>query len=93
MAMFERNCRGWAKANDGHSSADIGSALAGYALRFVTLGALFGFAASAQQNHGPQSEAAAPAAGSTPASPSRASPSQNVSRWQQALVARLDVSV
>ena len=58
-------------------------------LCIVTLGALFGFAASAQQSHGPQSEAAPPAPVS-PASPSRASPSQNVSRWQQALVARLD---
>jgi protein TonB len=52
----------------------------------VTLGALFGFAASAQQNHEPQSEAAPPAA-TAPSPP--ASASSAVASWQQSLVARL----
>jgi TonB family protein len=42
----------------------------------------------AQQN--PQRVQEGPAAAPAPVSPSRAAPSQNVSHWQQALVARLD---
>jgi TonB family protein len=54
-------------------------------LCIVTLGALFGFAASAQQNHGPQSEAAPPAA-TAPSPP--ASVSSAAASWQESLVAR-----
>ena len=54
-------------------------------LCIVTLGALFGFAASAQQNHEPQSEAAPPAA-TAPSPP--ASASSAAASWQQSLVAR-----
>jgi protein TonB len=52
----------------------------------ATLGALFGFAASAQQNPEPQSQAA-PRAATAPSPP--ASESSAAASWQQSLVARL----
>jgi hypothetical protein len=54
-------------------------------LCIVTLGALFGLAASAQQNHEPRSETAPPAA-TAPSPP--ASLSSAAASWQQSLVAR-----
>ena len=54
-------------------------------LCIVTLGALFGLAASAQQNHEPRSEAAPPAA-TAPSPP--ASLSSATASWQQSLMAR-----
>jgi TonB family protein len=60
-------------------------------LSAVALSALSSALVWAQQN--PQRVREVPAAAPgpvSPASPSRASPSQNVSHWQQALVARLD---
>ena len=55
-------------------------------LCIVTLGALFCLAASAQQNHEPQSEAA-PSAATAPSPPAPASSA--AASWQQSLVARL----
>jgi TonB family protein len=58
------------------------------ALSAVALSALSAALVWAQQN--PQRVQEVPAAAPAPASPSRAAPSQNVSRWQQALIARLE---
>ena len=60
-------------------------------LSAVALSALSAALVWAQQNpHQVQEVPAASPAPVSPASPSRPSPSQNVSHWQQALVARLD---
>ena len=60
-------------------------------LSAVALSALSAALVWAQQNpHRVQEVPAAAPAPVSPASPSRVSPSQNVSHWQQSLVARLD---